>query len=153
MKLKAGMGLALLALVACSPVQPDCGQLPAAEAIGNAGCLIKRDDAVVLVQQRVSGLWALPGGTAESGERAACTAARETREETGLQVQVREHLETLDNGFHLFRCDVVGEERLQPADALEISQAAWKTAADRTQLEWRFPQFQPQVERLMEVAQ
>lgn len=127
----------------------DCAQLPADARVGNAGCLVVRSGAVLMVQQRLSGGWALPGGTAENGERAACTAARETREETGLTVQVQQHLLTLDNGFNIFRCNYTGEQAPAPQDRMEIRGVAWHDARQRAALSWRFDAQRDQIEALM----
>ncbi|GAA2271654.1 NUDIX domain-containing protein [Glycomyces scopariae] len=43
---------------------------------------------VLLIQRSDNGDWALPGGGHDLGERIAETAIRETREETGISVEV-----------------------------------------------------------------
>ncbi|MFC1601572.1 NUDIX domain-containing protein, partial [Candidatus Sumerlaeota bacterium] len=55
-----------------------------------AACAIVFDEEKrVLLQQRSdNGLWAIPGGAIEAGETAAAAAIRETREETGYDVEV-----------------------------------------------------------------
>lgn len=50
---------------------------------------------VVLVHRRAPVLWALPKGTPDSGETIEETALRETREETGLQVEVERPLRSI----------------------------------------------------------
>lgn len=45
-------------------------------------------DWVLLIRRTDNGLWALPGGAQEIGEYIAETAVRETREETGIEVEV-----------------------------------------------------------------
>jgi len=42
---------------------------------------------LLLVQQRESGVWSTPGGVLEPDERPAEAVVRETREETGLEVE------------------------------------------------------------------
>jgi 8-oxo-dGTP pyrophosphatase MutT (NUDIX family) len=58
----------------------------------SAGGVVYRtnDDAIeiALVHRRSPRLWALPKGTPDSGETIAETALRETREETGLEVEI-----------------------------------------------------------------
>ena len=130
-------------------VQAECDHLPADARVGNAGCLLASNGAVLMVQQRLNGSWALPGGTAESGERAVCTAARETGEETGLTVQVLQHLLTLDNGFHIYRCAYTGEQALAPQDWIEIRAVAWQDARQRAVVPWRFSAQRDQIEALM----
>ncbi len=43
---------------------------------------------IVILHRRVPVLWALPKGTPDSGETLEETALRETREETGLEVEI-----------------------------------------------------------------
>ncbi|MET7947149.1 NUDIX domain-containing protein [Micromonospora sp. NPDC005324] len=43
---------------------------------------------VLLIQRTDNGLWALPGGAQDFGEYVADTAVRETREETGVEIEV-----------------------------------------------------------------
>ncbi|KAB1940592.1 NUDIX domain-containing protein [Micromonospora sp. ALFpr18c] len=45
-------------------------------------------ERVLLIQRTDNGLWSLPGGGQEIGESVAETAVRETREETGIVVEV-----------------------------------------------------------------
>ncbi len=46
-----------------------------------------RDDRILLVRERTDGRWALPGGWADVGDAPSEAAARETREEAGLEVR------------------------------------------------------------------
>ena len=50
---------------------------------------------VVLAHRRAPVLWALPKGTPDSGETIEETALRETREETGLQVEIERPLRAI----------------------------------------------------------
>lgn len=45
-------------------------------------------DPVLLIRRTDNGLWALPGGAQDFGEYVAQTAVRETREGTGVDVEV-----------------------------------------------------------------
>ena len=143
----------LFGLLGCAAQQQDCGQLEQDQAMGNAGCLIVQGDRLLLVQQQLGGTWGIPGGTADAGERAACTAARETQEETGLTVRVREPLQVLDNGFHIYRCDVDEGGVPQPRDSVEIRAAAWFDAAQRQNLPWRFPAQRGPTEALIQALE
>ncbi|MGZ8481758.1 MAG: NUDIX domain-containing protein, partial [Candidatus Limnocylindria bacterium] len=62
-----------------------------ARATSAGGVVIRTVDGrieVVLVHRRSPRLWALPKGTPDSGETLEETALRETREETGLEVEI-----------------------------------------------------------------
>ena len=75
----------------------------------------------VLVGQRspdapLAGMWEFPGGKLNSGESAEVAAVRECREETGLQIRVKETLATVQHQYahgelelHFFRCELVAD--------------------------------------------
>jgi ADP-ribose pyrophosphatase YjhB (NUDIX family) len=56
-----------------------------------AGAIAELDGGIVLIQRAIEpgyGLWTFPGGFVERGEVAEAAAARETLEETGLEIEV-----------------------------------------------------------------
>jgi 8-oxo-dGTP pyrophosphatase MutT (NUDIX family) len=65
----------------------------------SAGGVVHRDlDGrlqVLLVHRRSPRLWALPKGTPDSGETIEETALRETREETGIEVEIQRQLRSI----------------------------------------------------------
>ncbi len=61
---------------------------PASEPRIGVGCVVLRGDTVLLVRER--GRWSLPKGGLEPGELIQDGARRETWEETGLEVEVRD---------------------------------------------------------------
>ena len=69
----------------------------------SAGGVVHRAETgtleVVLVHRREPPLWALPKGTPNAGETLAETAIRETREETGLQVEIEEPISSISYFF------------------------------------------------------
>ena len=76
--------------------------LRTARATSAGGVVHRADDGaleIVLVHRRVPPLWALPKGTPDSGETLEETAVRETREETGLQVEIEEPITSISYFF------------------------------------------------------
>jgi 8-oxo-dGTP diphosphatase len=65
-------------------------------AVGAAVC---RDEQVLVVQRGRApsrGVWTVPGGAVDLGERMAEAAAREVREECGIEIEVGEPVGILD---------------------------------------------------------
>jgi 8-oxo-dGTP pyrophosphatase MutT (NUDIX family) len=55
--------------------------------VGAAVLVMDQEDRLLLLLRTDNGLWGLPGGAMEPGERLEETAKRETKEETGLDVE------------------------------------------------------------------
>lgn len=90
-----------------------------------AGCFIATPKGVVLTIRRDSEAIQLPIGTRQTSESAQATAARETWEETGLDVRVGDLVETFSNEtVLLFSCAPVSViedyARLKPIDQSEV---------------------------------
>jgi ADP-ribose pyrophosphatase YjhB (NUDIX family) len=63
------------------------------------GVLIQDDDKYLLIRRAAepdAGLWSIPGGMVELGERAKEAAKREALEETGLEVEIVDVLGVVD---------------------------------------------------------
>lgn len=63
------------------------------------GVLIGEGDRYLIVKRAAepdAGLWSIPGGLVEIGEKAADAAAREAEEETGLDVEIVDILGVVD---------------------------------------------------------
>jgi len=65
----------------------------------SAGGVVHRtvdgETEILLVHRRIPVLWALPKGTPDSGETIEETALRETREETGIEVEIEASLSSI----------------------------------------------------------
>lgn len=112
---------------------------------GNAGCIIRYEDKVLVVQHRNSGSFDTPGGTSDEGETAQCTAHRETFEETGFNVEVGKLVGQAENGFRFYQCTLhsdfgndLTEFSVPPWSSWEIEKVRmldpYETQADQ----WRY---------------
>jgi 8-oxo-dGTP diphosphatase len=71
---------------------------PARPIVG-VGVLIEEDGRYLLVKRAAepdAGMWSIPGGLVEVGERAADAAFREALEETGLTVEIMDRIAVVD---------------------------------------------------------
>ena len=57
--------------------------------------IVDGETEILLVHRRAPVLWALPKGTPDSGETIEETALRETREETGIEVEIEAPLSAI----------------------------------------------------------
>jgi ADP-ribose pyrophosphatase YjhB (NUDIX family) len=98
-----------------------------------AAVVVRRDGRVLLIQRGrppYRGVWTLPGGRVEAGEDGAAAAAREVREETGLEIRVIAFLETvvLDGPPRFAIHEFLAEPATDPdaiAAADDAAQARW----------------------------
>jgi ADP-ribose pyrophosphatase YjhB (NUDIX family) len=70
---------------------PECDFVHYANPTPAAGVIVMQGSAVLLVKRKFdpkAGMWTLPAGFVEAGEEVAVCAARETKEETGLEVRL-----------------------------------------------------------------
>jgi len=112
--MRASLSL-LIVLAACgrpaTPCEPPGTQIPDPRA---AGCLAVHDGKLLLVQA-ADGRWSIPGGYVEPGEDGAAAAARETREEAGVEVRAdRAACASERTRFVAYTCSVRGAASPQP---------------------------------------
>ncbi len=131
--------LATLPLLAsCDSSCPD--KLRQLELPGaNAGCLVIHNNRLLVVQDHDDRL-SIPGGSSEVGENAACTAWRETMEETSLQAIPGKVAQRWPNGFYMFRCELLSDPAtLGVQHPREIKQVLWLQGEEFNRYSWRFP--------------
>jgi 8-oxo-dGTP diphosphatase len=78
----------------------DCRRIHYADPKVAVGVAVFRDDGLLLVRRTMNpgrGQWALPGGFLDAGEDPRVAAARETWEETSVEVDVGDVLEVFAN--------------------------------------------------------
>ncbi|MDQ0931433.1 NUDIX hydrolase [Streptomyces turgidiscabies] len=85
----------------------DAPDAPAANSLVPAASAVVVDSAGrILLQRRTdNGMWALPGGAMNLGESLPDCAVRETREETGYDVELTGIVGTYTNPGHVFAYD------------------------------------------------
>lgn len=100
---------------------PRCGQIQYRQLKVGAGALVEQEGRLLLLQRTgepFKRCWNLPAGYAEADEDPTETAVRETREETGLQVEVDSLVDVYffaddprGNGILIvYKCHIVGGE-------------------------------------------
>lgn len=56
--------------------------------VPSAGAFVRRGDEVLLIERTDNGNWSMPGGALDAGESLPGCAVRETREESGVEIEV-----------------------------------------------------------------
>ncbi|MFE6050532.1 NUDIX hydrolase [Kitasatospora sp. NPDC056446] len=83
------------------PNAPEANSLvPAASVI-----VVDRAGRVLLQRRTDNGMWALPGGRMDIGESIAGCGIRETREETGIDIEITGIVGTYTDPRHVFAYD------------------------------------------------
>lgn len=107
-------------------ISPEAPNEPG-EPVHCAGAVVRDGAGRLLLVRRANppaqGSWTLPGGRLEAGETAAAAAAREVREETGLEVEVGALLATvpvLGYVVHDFAAIVTGGTLRAGDDAADV---------------------------------
>ena len=105
------------------------------------GVIVFKDDRVLLIRRGKApraGQWSLPGGRQRLGETVRATAAREVREETGCEIEVKALLDVVDS---IMRDEA---DRIQYHYTLVDFLAQWRggearAAGDAAEVVWADP--------------
>ena len=85
---------------------------PANSVVPSANVVVVGDDQrILLIQRTDNGNWALPGGAMDMGESLPTAAIRETKEETGLDVELTGLVGIYTNPDHRIEYTSDGEVR------------------------------------------
>ncbi len=91
-----------------------------------------RDDKILMVRERLDGLWTLPGGWADVNDAPSAAAEREVWEEAGFRVQARKLAMVLDKSRHFsdpepshtyklfFVCEILSGEATTSFETTEV---------------------------------
>jgi len=93
-----------------------------------------KDGKILLIQERVDGRWALPGGWADVCEPPSVGVVREVLEETGYQTEIIKLVAIKDRGLHpykpiyphhiyklFFLCKLTGGEATENLEAAQVA--------------------------------
>lgn len=92
------------------PVCPACGFIHFSDPKVAAGVLVEENGAVLLVRrinEPQQGLWSIPAGFIDADEDPRAAAARECREETGLEVRISGLVGVIGGREHERGADIV----------------------------------------------
>lgn len=99
-----------------------------------AGCVILKNDQILLVKEKKDWYWKIPSGKIDPGETPEQTAVRETKEETGLDVKLTRKSGEYQFDFknrrflmHAYFAEIIGG-KLAPRDTPweTINQVTWR---------------------------
>jgi len=115
----------------------------------SAGCYIRHNNKFLIVHYPImvlnmsaSNKYSVPSGSVDQGESSACAAARETFEETGIDVRVEKEIKSFANGFVLFECTPVNPvtaEQLKYTKLFEIAKIEFIDPVHIDMKKSRFP--------------
>lgn len=127
------------------PVCPRCGEIHWIDPKIAAGCLIVREERVLLVRRGIEpgyGKWAFPGGHVDRGETIEEAALRETREECGVEAALGDLIGLFSYPgrpviIAVFEASLLPHSG-EPAAKDETLEVGWFTAEEAGRLELAF---------------
>ena len=112
-------------------MQPETA--PGQGPIRAAGVLFASGDTVLLLKRSDTGQWAFPGGKIEDGESPEQAAARESREEIGVEPTALEEIDRSDDGRVAFTTFLARTDAFEPTLNDEHTEFAWADLASPPQ--------------------
>ncbi|MHC1627962.1 MAG: NUDIX hydrolase [Candidatus Nezhaarchaeales archaeon] len=122
-------------------------EYPSRPLVG-VGVLVVHEDKVLLIKRRMDpdkGLWAIPGGLVNLGEKIRDAAAREVLEETGVKVNIKRLIDVVDKivlddqgrvKYHFVIVDFEGEAMNHNLNASpEVEEAKWMSKEEIKNIE------------------
>lgn len=107
---------------------------PVRKQWNGAAAIVNRDDKLLMIKSKDTGTWSVPSGGIETGESPEEACVRETWEETGFHVQVKQlvHIKNVairdyDVTTYYYSCELIGGQITyhDPDDSIE--EIEWKT--------------------------
>ncbi|MFY9589589.1 NUDIX hydrolase [Rickettsia endosymbiont of Halotydeus destructor] len=83
---------------------------------GNSGCIVKKNNQLLVVKVSKSDKYDIPSGKPEGVELAYKTAERETKEETGIKLKAIKLLEDFKDEFYVYECHIMDKNFTIPKD-------------------------------------
>tara|TARA_Y100000590_G_scaffold468197_1_gene649948 strand:- start:700 stop:1233 length:534 start_codon:yes stop_codon:yes gene_type:complete len=147
------------------PAAPECqysAEIPQdiVQKQSNAGCVVSDGERVLYFYSAFDN-YDLPGGTAKEGELSPCTAARETWEETGIEVKVTGLLKSYPYSFFMFECQPVSsiqtddQGRVNSPEFVkkEVDQVFYHPMKQLPLSQWRFENQREELIHLLKMIQ
>lgn len=114
---------------------------PVRKQWNGAAAVIFQDDKLLMIKSKDTGTWSVPSGGIETGESPEEACVRETWEETGFHVQVKQlvHIKNVAIGdydvtTYYYSCELIGGQITyhDPDDSIE--EIDWKTLEELKKL-------------------
>ncbi|HJD67171.1 MAG TPA: NUDIX hydrolase [Rickettsia endosymbiont of Bembidion lapponicum] len=122
-----------------------------------AGCMVKKDNLLLVVKTLKSNKYGIPAGKGEKEESIYKTAERETLEETGVNVKAVKLLEDFNGRLYVYECYIIDKDFTLPKNNLlkvpsnainEISEVKFIEIDDITPENVRFPSALPRIKEI-----
>ena len=102
------------------------------EQTQNSGCVIIKDETLLVLWRKKHNHYEIPGGKVESGETLEQTAIRETKEEIGCDVKVIKylcykdfHIDKKDFRSHTYLAEILGKQRPKVIETDKFDHVFW----------------------------